>query len=106
HRWPGNVRELENALERALILAGEDTVTPEHLEAPRPRSPKEGRRAADVLEEGFSLDAFERELLHAALERAGGNKTVAARLLGITRRRLYSRLQSLGEKLAEEDDER
>jgi two-component system, NtrC family, response regulator HydG len=106
HRWPGNVRELENALERALILAGEDAVAPEHLEAPRRRSPKEARRAADVLEEGFSLDAFEKELLHAALERAGGNKTAAAKLLGITRRRLYSRLQSLGERVGEEEEER
>jgi len=49
-----------------------------------------------VLGEDFDLDAFERDLIHAALERAGGNKAAAARLLGITRRRLYSRLESLG----------
>ncbi len=91
HRWPGNVRELENALERALILAGEGEVGPEHLAPPAP-----GRRAAEVLGEGFDLDAFERDLILAALERAGGNKAAAARLLGITRRRLYSRLESLG----------
>jgi DNA-binding NtrC family response regulator len=110
HRWPGNVRELENALERALILAGEDAVEAEHLEAPR-RGGKAAagreagpRRAADVLEEGFSLDAFEKELLFAALERAGGNKTAAARMLGITRRRLYSRLQSLGERVPEDEE--
>lgn len=106
HRWPGNVRELENSLERALILTGEDPILPEHLSRPKPRKAEGGpRSAADVLEEGFSLDAFERELLHAALERAGGNKTAAARMLGITRRRLYSRLQSLGEKLADDDVE-
>ncbi|BDG03626.1 sigma-54-dependent transcriptional regulator [Anaeromyxobacter oryzae] len=93
HAWPGNVRELENALERALILAGEDELRPEHL---APASPGRSRRAADVLGEGFDLDAFERDLLHAALERTGGNKAAAARLLGITRRRLYSRLESLG----------
>ncbi|HEX8908330.1 MAG TPA: sigma-54 dependent transcriptional regulator [Anaeromyxobacteraceae bacterium] len=92
-RWPGNVRELENALERALILAGDGDIRPEHLTAApgtRGRS-----RASDVLAEGFDLDAFERDLIHAALERAGGNKAAAARLLGITRRRLYSRLESL-----------
>jgi DNA-binding NtrC family response regulator len=64
-----------------------------------------GSRAAEVLGEGFNLDTFERDLLHAALERAGGNKTAAARLLGITRRRLYSRLQSLDERLSDEDTE-
>jgi DNA-binding NtrC family response regulator len=88
--WPGNVRELENALERALILAGDEPIGAEHV-----RGPGASRnRAADVLEPGFELDAFERELLNAAMERSGGNKTAAARLLGITRRRLYSLLHS------------
>jgi two-component system response regulator HydG len=91
HRWPGNVRELENVLERALILAGEDELRPEHVAT---GAAHRARRAAEVLVEGFSLDAFERELLHAALERAGGNKTHAARMLGVTRRRLYSLLAS------------
>ncbi|HVG63638.1 MAG TPA: sigma-54 dependent transcriptional regulator [Hyalangium sp.] len=105
HRWPGNVRELENALERGLILAGEGEVLAEHLGTGGPWLARGGSRAAEVLVEGFNLDAFERDLLHAALERAGGNKTAAARLLGITRRRLYSRLQSLDERLSDEDME-
>jgi DNA-binding NtrC family response regulator len=92
-RWPGNVRELENALERALILAGEDEILPEHVTPPA--SARGRSRADDVIDEGFDLDVFERDLIHAALERAGGNKAAAARLLGITRRRLYSRLESL-----------
>jgi len=93
-RWPGNVRELENALERAVILAGDDEIGTEHL---APAGGARGRsRAADALVEGFDLDAFERDLIQVALERAGGNKAAAARLLGITRRRLYSRLESLG----------
>ena len=93
HAWPGNVRELENALERALILAGEEPIQAGHLAGAATAG--RARRTADVLVEGFELDAFERELLHAALERAGGNKTHAAKLLGITRRRLYSMLASL-----------
>jgi transcriptional regulator with PAS, ATPase and Fis domain len=96
HAWPGNVRELENALERALILAGDGEIRPEHL-AVTSASPR-GRPTADLLVAGFSLDAFERELILAALERAGGNKTHAARLLGVTRRRLYSLLESMGRK--------
>ncbi|GEJ59121.1 sigma-54-dependent transcriptional regulator [Anaeromyxobacter diazotrophicus] len=96
HRWPGNVRELENALQRALILAGEGGIGPAHVAPSGPAGRSRG--AAELLGEGFQLDAFERDLLLAALERAGGNKTHAAQLLGITRRRLYSMLASLGER--------
>ena len=98
--FPGNVRELENAIERALILAGEDEIDASHVAAVGGLAAKSS--AADVLGPGFNLDDFERDLIFAALERAGGNKASAARLLGITRRRLYSRLNSLGEK--EPDD--
>ena len=94
HAWPGNVRELENVLERALILAGEEPIAPAHL-AVGPMTGTSQRRAAELLGEGFSLDGFEAELIRAALERAGGNKTEAAKLLGVTRRRLYSLLASL-----------
>jgi DNA-binding NtrC family response regulator len=95
HAWPGNVRELENALERALILAGESEIAAQHLRSGMPASAR-GCTAAELVGEGFSLDAFERELVLAALERAGGNKTQAAKLLGVTRRRLYSLLESMG----------
>jgi DNA-binding NtrC family response regulator len=96
-QWPGNVRELENALERALILAGDAPLEPEHFKSPAARK-LQASSLSDLLGEGFSLDTFERDLIFAALERSGGNKTAAAKLLGITRRRLYSRLESLGEK--------
>jgi len=87
------VRELENALERALILAGDGEIQSGHVTTGG-LSPR-ARRASELLGEGFSLDGFERELILAALERAGGNKTHAARLLGVTRRRLYSLLASM-----------
>ena len=93
-RWPGNVRQLENALERALILAGADEIEADHLGLDGPAA--RARGPADLLVEGFDLDAFERDLILAALERAGGNKTQAARMLGVTRRRLYSLLASHG----------
>jgi DNA-binding NtrC family response regulator len=95
HDWPGNVRELENALERALIVAGDGELRPEHLSigaGARART----REAADLVGPGFSLDVFERELLLAALAKAGGSKTKAATFLGVTRRRLYSMLESSG----------
>ncbi|HET8734327.1 MAG TPA: helix-turn-helix domain-containing protein, partial [Anaeromyxobacteraceae bacterium] len=78
-----------------LILAGEGEIEAGHLGGSLPGGGR-GRRVAELLEDGFELDAFERELILAALEKAGGNKTHAARFLGVTRRRLYSLLASLG----------
>ena len=102
HSFPGNVRELENALERAVIISGDDEIQAEHFEGAL-RTARKGSAAepapGDLLTPGFNLDQHERTLINAALERAGGNKAQAARLLGITRRRLYSRLESLAEKL-------
>ncbi len=91
--YPGNVRELENILERALILSGGAKITPEHLpeleeipaEDDTPPIPGE-----------TTLAELERKMLLAALEKAGGNKSKAARLLGITRRMLYTRLKKYG----------
>jgi DNA-binding NtrC family response regulator len=102
--FPGNVRELENALERALILAGDGDIEAVHVAADLP-SPAGSPTAGDVLRPGFDLDVFERDLILAALDRAGGNKSSAARLLGISRRRLYSRLQSLQEREPAAEDE-
>jgi two-component system response regulator HydG len=101
--WPGNVRELENALERALILAGEGEIRPEHLGGDG-SSPGRSTRASDLLVDGFELDALERDVIFAAIEKAGGNKTQAARLLGVTRRRLYSLLASIEGPREEEDE--
>ncbi len=102
YSWPGNVRELENVLERAAILAGSQQATPEsggeigilHI----PASIRDGVQpivAESLLRPGFSLDGIERELIREALARSRGSKTEAAKLLGITRRRLYSRLKSM-----------
>jgi two-component system response regulator HydG len=101
--WPGNVRELENALERAYILAGEGEIDAVHVAGGGSAGGRAGR-AVDLLVDGFELDAFERDVIHAAVEKAGGNKTQAARLLGVTRRRLYSMLASLDTPRTEETD--
>ena len=104
--WPGNIRELENVLERAVILAGgaaaqssEAAQTP--LVIHTRHLPSSLTAAAPVvlgaslLCPGFSIDQLERTLIHESLARTAGNKTEAAKLLGITRRRLYSRLKSI-----------
>jgi DNA-binding NtrC family response regulator len=91
YHWPGNVRELQNVIERAVILAGSDRIETSHLpfltssEAPDPSARGE-----------LNLEQLERDSILRALRQSGGNKTEAARLLGITRRALYSRMERLG----------
>jgi len=96
YAFPGNVRELENTLERAMILAGADAIEPAHLSFARPDARAAHSWVPEIPEEGLSLEALERELILKALERAAGNKSRAARLLGLTRRTLYSRMEKHG----------
>ncbi len=97
YSWPGNVRELENCIERAVILASGAAIEAAHLPA-HVRENRELRTpAAFVLPpEGISLDDVEKNLIRQALERAGGNKTQAAQLLGISRRAMYSKMSTHG----------
>jgi two-component system NtrC family response regulator len=103
--FPGNVRELEHTIERALILAGPDPVTPEHLSFAHPESLTQASWVPRIPPEGLSLESLERELILQALERAAGNKSAAARLLGLTRRTLYSRMEKHGLRTPGELDE-
>jgi DNA-binding NtrC family response regulator len=87
YRWPGNIRELRNVIERLVVLESTEIILPEHL-------PKEITRqmAADVPlsdgfllpEEGINLDDLEKKLIMQALKKAAGNKTLAAKLLGLS----------------------
>jgi len=92
--WPGNVRELINVLERAAIVA--DTMMDvQHL----PEELSKQIKSADLYslpDQGIRIDELEKNLILTALEKAGGNKTRAAELLGITRRRLYSMIERFG----------
>ena len=89
YAWPGNVRELAHAVERAVLLAEGDQVTPPDLNF-RPVS-----EIAPRLEE-MSLEEVERVLVEKALARHGGNVTLAAQALGLSRSALYRRLQRHG----------
>jgi len=95
HAWPGNVRELENAIERAVVLARGEEITPEDLllEQLTQRTPP----AADsdgTLQEALDRAAAAR--IRAALQTAGGNRVEAARTLGIERTTLYRMMKRLG----------
>lgn len=84
YSWPGNVRELRNAMERACLLAGDELIDVEHL-------PLERMRGETPRSEGEDLGSEKAKIL-AALEASGGNQTKAARLLGIGRRTLTTKL--------------
>jgi Nif-specific regulatory protein len=94
YSWPGNVRELRNAIERAIILCAGGLITAAHL--PLTQNGGNGRGTASVATAGKSLEDVERELVENALKDARNNKAQAARLLGITRAQLYSRIQKYG----------
>jgi transcriptional regulator with GAF, ATPase, and Fis domain len=95
--WPGNVRELRNALERAIILCEGGLITREHLPLGIVASPvAEAPTAAAPRAAAVTLDAAEREMILQALARAGNNKSKAARLLGLTRAQLRSRIEKHG----------
>jgi DNA-binding NtrC family response regulator len=102
--WPGNVRELRNAVERAILLCDGGLITREHLPAAlgRPaavRAPGNGHGLPNgdaFPPQGVDLEAMERDYVAKALAQAKGNKTKAARLLGLTRAQLYSRLEKYG----------
>jgi transcriptional regulator with GAF, ATPase, and Fis domain len=99
--WPGNVREIENVIERGLVLATSDALQPEDIRldfAPRRSAPATngGSGAGEFLAEGTTLEEHERQLIREALKRANGNKSQAARLLGLTRNALRYRLTQMG----------
>jgi DNA-binding NtrC family response regulator len=95
--WPGNVRELFHVLERAAVLCGSEVIDvgdlPESLRAPEhPAAAADG----DDLSLHGAVARLEKELIQKALERAKGNRSAAARLLGIGRPQLYAKLEEHG----------
>jgi len=103
--WPGNVRELRNAIERAILLCNGGVIRRENFPAPAP-GPRfvlttEGLKASlegsgPLPAGGVDLEAVEKKFVAKALGQARGNKSRAARLLGLTRAQFYSRLEKYG----------
>ncbi len=90
YRWPGNVRELENCIESAVVLS-EGEILPVHLPLPQARSPAESP-AAQLL----TLAEAERRHIESVLNAVGGNRTAAAKALGIGRNTLGRKLREFG----------
>jgi two-component system response regulator HydG len=94
--WPGNVRELENIIERAVIMARGEVITP--LEFPNDlQELDEDLKASHIdLSPGRSLKEVEKDMILRTLEETGGNRTHAAKILGISRRTLQLKLKEYG----------
>jgi two-component system response regulator HydG len=95
HDWPGNVRELRNAIERMVVLARGDKLTVRDI-PPDIRERKRLSRSGNANGDDLSLDHAEKRLIEEALKNSGGNRTEAARQLGISRRTLHRKLNEYG----------
>jgi DNA-binding NtrC family response regulator len=95
YHWPGNVRELQNIVERACALAKGNVLDPSdiHLDT---RPAKASNGLVGFLPDGMTLEQWEDEMVQEALRRANGNKSQAARLLGLSRNALRYRLSKIG----------
>ena len=97
YHWPGNVRELENVIERSLVMCSGERLDAADIKLEMaPRSRAQADQADRFLPEGLTLDQYEQDLIREALRRADGNKSQAARLLGLTRNALRYRLTQMG----------
>jgi two-component system response regulator HydG len=97
YSWPGNVRELQNCVEHAVALARYDQITPEDLpEKIRSYKPSHVLVVSDDPSELVAMEVVERRYILRVLEAVAGNKTAAARILGIERKTLYRKLERYG----------
>jgi transcriptional regulator with PAS, ATPase and Fis domain len=107
YSWPGNVRELRNVLERAVIVAGEGTITAHHL--PRDFGVAAGSRPPQQVMEpdavrlpvGTTVSEAEKALIQITLQHTKNNKTRAAEILGISLKTLFNKLKEYGAAEAE-----
>jgi two-component system response regulator AtoC len=100
HGWPGNVRELRNVIHRAVVMAQGDVITvadlPERLAGAAPVPSAAEEEDGEDLDFKDRVQRFETGLITRALQRAGGNKTEAAKLLRIPLRTLTHKIQAYG----------
>jgi transcriptional regulator with PAS, ATPase and Fis domain len=92
HDWPGNVRELRNSLERAAILSEGGLIGSQHLALPTERTAP----GSTTVETTVDLNAIERQTIEQVMRDTRGNKSEAAKRLGVTRTQLYVRLRKYG----------
>jgi DNA-binding NtrC family response regulator len=95
--WPGNVRELRNVIQRAVLMAEGEELTPDLIpERIREAAKLDAGQGTFPIRLGMTLEAAEKELIKMTLASTGGNKKTAASILGISRRALYNKLNRFG----------
>lgn len=97
YNWPGNIRELQNVIERCLILRRGDRIDEDDLHMGKGNIHGDGQFVIpEIPDEGLSLEEVERQLVLKAMQKSGGNRSEAARLLRIPRHVLIYRLEKFG----------
>ena len=97
YSWPGNVRELMNAIERGVVLSQSDYLNEEEFPLILENNSLDREiRSKDILPADIPLEEIEKVSILSTLESAGGNKSEAARRLGITRKTLHKKLKKYG----------
>jgi DNA-binding NtrC family response regulator len=96
--WPGNIRELENVIEQLVVLADGEVIEAENLPSSIRRFVSGKRNPTPMLTDDTfdfnrAVEAFENQLIHEALQKSGGNKQAAARMLGLKRTTLVAKLR-------------
>ena len=98
YSWPGNVRELRNLVESMAILSRKRVITEESLPVSlREKTPGPSASSSSPhREDSLSLESGEKDLIRQALDKTGGNRAKAARILGIARSTLYNKMERYG----------
>jgi len=91
YEWPGNVRELENVIERAVVMSEGETIFPENISLSSPV-----QKTSLSFPEEITLEEMEKRLILHTLQRTGGNRTEAAKILGISVRTVRNKLKKYG----------
>ena len=94
--WPGNVRQLENTVERAVALSAGPVIDASDISLDSGVATQASAASTPILPEGMTLEQWEDEIIREALRRAEGNKSQAARMLGLSRNALRYRLSKIG----------
>ena len=98
YSWPGNIRELRNLVESMVILSRKRVITEESLPVSlREKTPGPSASSSSPhREDSLSLESGEKDLIRQALDKTGGNRAKAARILGIARSTLYNKMEKYG----------